>query len=362
MVRRSLTALATLLGAVLLVVTSALPAWAAQSITLTWVRHAQSTANAAGIIDTTVPGPGLTALGEMQAQAIAEALNATAYDGIFVSNMVRTQLTAAPLAADLSITPVVLPGLREINAGIFEGRGGPIAAIGYALPPAAWILGNRIIPVLGGENGNAFEARVNNAVAQICATGDTNPIAFSHGGTIMAWTLMNVDNPNLFLALTHPLGNTAVVVVTGNPEDGWTLQSWDGVGVDPEPGLLTKVFVGVRSLVVAPQTAVYNVLHRNRPPDGVVPPAGVAAPVALPDTVPPLSNRAVAPTEKPAVSVQKRAGGAVLKRPSVRVLPKPAASQPDAGTGRQALNAEQRGDGTRRPARAVTGVVQNARS
>ena len=51
-----------------------LPAWAAHAVTMTWVRHAQSTANAAGIVDTSVPGPGLTALGDTQAQVIAETL------------------------------------------------------------------------------------------------------------------------------------------------------------------------------------------------------------------------------------------------------------------------------------------------
>lgn len=90
MPRRSVTALGTLLGAAALVVASALPAWAAQSITPTWVRHPHSTANAAGVIDTTVAGPGLTALGQAQAQAIAETLKTNAYDGMFVSDMVET--------------------------------------------------------------------------------------------------------------------------------------------------------------------------------------------------------------------------------------------------------------------------------
>lgn len=46
MPRRSVTSLGTLRGAVLLIMTSALPAWAAGSITLTWARHARSPANA----------------------------------------------------------------------------------------------------------------------------------------------------------------------------------------------------------------------------------------------------------------------------------------------------------------------------
>ena len=278
---RLLKAGGTLIAAVVMLLGSALPAWAAQAITLTWVRHAQSTANAAGIIDTTVPGPGLTALGQTQANAIAQTLRGNGYDGIYVSDMVRTQFTAAPLAADLGITPVVLPGLQEVNAGVFEGHSGVIAGLGYALPPVAWVLGARFVPVLGGENGNQFEARVNSAVSTIYATGETNPIIVSHGATIMAWTLMNVDNPDLLLAVTHPLGNTAVVVVNGDPQDGWTLQSWDGVAVDPNPSLLTRLFVAVRSVVVAPQTALYGALHPAPPaaaPSAPAAPSAQAAP------------------------------------------------------------------------------------
>ena len=68
--------------------------------------------------------------------------------------------------------------------------------------------------------------------------------------------------------------STAVVVVTGAPDNGWTLQSWDGVPVDPNPGPLTRLFVAVRDAVVAPQTALYDIRH---PPAGNVQPAGGAA-------------------------------------------------------------------------------------
>lgn len=254
-------ALVPMVVTVALFLVSVLGAGSAHAMTLTWVRHAQSTANATGIIDTSVPGPGLTALGDTQATLISETLVANGHDGIYVSDMVRTQLTAAPLATSVGMVPVVLGGVREINAGIFDGRGGPLAGIGYALPPAAWVLGARFVPVLGGENGNGFAARVNDAVATIYAGGDVKPVVFAHGATIMAWTLMTVDNPNLLLALTHPLQNTATVVVTGNPDVGWTLQSWDGVRVDPNPGPLTKLFVAVRKAVVAPQTALYGISH-----------------------------------------------------------------------------------------------------
>jgi len=253
--------LAAALAAVALFLGSALPAWAAEAMTLTLVRHGESEANAAGVIDTSVPGPHLTELGRQQAEAVADALAANNYDGVYASSMIRTQETAAPLAEILGLPIVVLPGLREINAGVFEGASANdgLGRLGYALPPVAWTLGARFVPVLGGEDGNAFDARVDDAIKTIYDSGDRNAVAFSHGATTMFWVMMNADNPDLGLLLSHQLGNTAVVVVEGNPEDGWKLVSWDGVEVAAEPSLATKLFVDVRNVVTAPQTAVYRI-------------------------------------------------------------------------------------------------------
>ncbi|WP_445168872.1 histidine phosphatase family protein [Mycolicibacterium sp. Dal123E01] len=264
-------AVATVVSVVALLLMSALPAWAADSITLTWVRHGQSYGNIPGAkLDTSVPGPELTELGKQQAVAIAQQLKDGNYDSIYVSDMIRTQQTAAPLEALKPLLPVhVEGGFRETAGGIFEGSSvdSGLGRIGYFLLPAAWTLGLRSLPIPGGESGNGFEARVDGAIDDVIAGGDTTPVIFSHAGTIMAWTMMNVDNPNLGLALSHPLGNTAVVVVTGNPEDGWTLVSWDGIAVDPNPSLVTKLFVNARNLIVAPQTAVYNVAQAAKAGD-----------------------------------------------------------------------------------------------
>ncbi|MGQ9350848.1 histidine phosphatase family protein [Mycolicibacterium gilvum] len=247
------------LSAVLLVLVSAIPSWA---MTLTFVRHAESLANEAGIIDTRVPGPGLSEAGELQARAIAPVLAGMGFDGIYVSSMLRTQLTAQPM---LDLLPgssyQVLPGLREISAGIFEGasENEGLGRLGYALAPVTWLLGARFVPVPGGEDGNAFDARVDGAIAEIADNGDENAVAFAHGATIMFWVMMNVDNPDLLLMLRHQLDNVESVVVEGSPEEGWTLVSWAGQPVSADPSLATKLLVNVRDLVVAPQTALYNV-------------------------------------------------------------------------------------------------------
>jgi len=198
------------------------------SIVLTFIRHAESTANTADIIDTSVPGPDITALGAGQAAAVASQLSVNRYDGIFASTMVRTQETAAPLAQTLGEPVTVLAGLREIEAGQNEGL--PVASAPKYPAPGVWLRGDRTARIPGSINGEEFEARFNEAVKAIYDTGETNPVAFSHGFAMMFWVLMTVKNPDTSLA-DSPLSNTAHVVVTGNPTDGWTLVNWDGMPV-----------------------------------------------------------------------------------------------------------------------------------
>jgi len=256
--RRSLKLLLAALAAAVLFVVSALPAAA---MTVTFVRHGESEANATHTIDNSIPGAHLTPLGQTQAAAVAAVLTAggVAHDAVYASNMVRTTETAAPFATATGLTPTVLPGFREINAGWFEGSSDAgIGGIGYVLAPALWTLGARSVPVPGGGDGNAFDARMDAALQLVEESGAQNPVVFSHAATIMFWTMMNVDNPDLGLMLRHRLDNTGIVVVEGSAEQGWTLKTWAGLPVGPA-SLGTKLFVNARDLAVTPQTAAFNV-------------------------------------------------------------------------------------------------------
>jgi broad specificity phosphatase PhoE len=278
--RRAAGAAATTLTACSLFAAATLPAAA---MTVTFIRHGESYGNATNKIDTSIPGPNLTPQGESEANTVADYLQSAAYtakygpvDAIYASTMIRTQQTAQPLANDLNMPVTIIGypkndnageriGVQEINAGIFEGlpEKDGIGRIGYILAPLAWTLGLQFVSVPGGENGLEFNERMTNALTQIeqdtpaGADDQQNAAVFSHGATIMMWTMMNVDNPNLLLILQHPLSNTDVVVVESNGEGGWTLKSWAGADV-AAADYPTQMFVNVRDLIVAPQKAIYN--------------------------------------------------------------------------------------------------------
>ncbi|OBH11168.1 phosphoglycerate mutase [Mycobacterium sp. E1747] len=200
-------------------------------ITLTFVRHAQSASNASGIVDTSTPGPELTPRGWCQATLAAGPLSNHHYDGVYASTMVRTQETAAATAQALGEPVNVLAGLREVEAGDYEGQ--PEAnAMGYFTAPKQWFKGDRNARIPGSLDGNEFEARFNDAVQHIYDSGELNPVAFSHGGAIMIWVLMNVHNPDPSLLTSKQLTNLGRVVITGNPTDGWTMTEWSA---DPPP-------------------------------------------------------------------------------------------------------------------------------
>jgi broad specificity phosphatase PhoE len=247
-----------------LLIGAAIPAAAAELMRVTFIRHGESYGNSSGLIDTSTPGPVLTPLGQQQARDIAAKLGDNNYDAIYASSMVRTQLTAAPMSQYLGMPITVLPGLQEIEAGVFEGTPEAGAQGGYGLYPIGWTFPG-VIPQIPVEmfnkdtfmpgtnlNGHVFDARVDGALQSMYDNGDRNAVVFSHGGTIMFWTMMNVQNltvmEKLQLLQTAQMDNTDYVVIEGNNEDGWTLVNWNGQQFSPEPTLGAEVKLQMRTL------------------------------------------------------------------------------------------------------------------
>ena len=248
-----------------------------QNIQIDLVRHGQSEANVLHLLDTDPPGYPLTALGHQEAQTIANTLvQQGPFAAIFDSMAIRTQMTAAPLAALTGMVPTHLAGLNEISAGVFNASSmaeiNPIWFKLFVDSPSIWAQGLPAFPMLlpgsHDPNGVAFFNRFDGAINTMYTAALANPVlaanglptvvAFSHGMTMGTGTMMLVNNPDLALFPHHPMYNTGEIVLEGNPTSGWTMISYFGTPVPPA-NLPTQLFVDARNLITAPQFAVFDV-------------------------------------------------------------------------------------------------------
>ncbi|MDC2957725.1 histidine phosphatase family protein [Streptomyces gilvifuscus] len=198
------------------------------------IRHGQTPSNVEALLDTAVPGAALTALGEQQAAALPEALADEDIEALYVSTLVRTQLTAAPLAAARGLEPLVRDGIREVSAGDLEMLPGDSEhGLLYMKTVFAWAAGETELRMPGGESGTEALARYDAVVAEAAASGAGTVAMVSHGAAIRMWTAARADNVDVPFAAAHPLRNTGVVILDGSPRDGWKALSWAGALVAP---------------------------------------------------------------------------------------------------------------------------------
>lgn len=196
------------------------------------IRHAQTPANSSGVIAATRPGPGLTELGLEQAAALPDVLIDDGIEAVYVSPLVRTTLTATPLAEALGLPIQVREGLEEIEAGDLEGRGDHEAIRTYFETVIAWVEGDLTRSMPGGPDGVAFFERFDRAIAEIAAENrsDATVAVISHGAAIRAWVVARAANPATVDEMSI-LDNTSIVVLIGSHDEGWRIDTWAGMPV-----------------------------------------------------------------------------------------------------------------------------------
>jgi broad specificity phosphatase PhoE len=191
-------------------------------VRLILIRHGETPSNVAGALDTAAPGAPLTPLGHRQAAAIPAVLTIERIAAVHASPLVRTQLTAAPLAKARGLDVVVSDGLEEIDAGHLEMRTDEDSIAAYSDTVAAWIGGDLAAAMPGGSDGHAFLGRYDAAVSAIAADqgDDATVVAFSHGAAIRTFAARHGGPPEARLL------NTGAVVLEGSPYAGWAVTRW----------------------------------------------------------------------------------------------------------------------------------------
>lgn len=207
------------------------------------VRHGQTVANVAKILDTLPPGAELTELGHRQAERYAQTWSGRSRVAALVSSVaVRAAQTAGYIERATGVPLVATEGIHETYAGDWEGRSDPQAHKDFKDVFQRWHLGDLDATVPGGDSGNSVLARYVPVLDSLReqyladdAAGDV--VVVSHGAAIrlVASVLAGVDG--IFAADNH-LDNTHSIELEPLPDGKWTCSRW---------GMFTPPFAGAGS-------------------------------------------------------------------------------------------------------------------
>ncbi len=190
------------------------------------VRHGETASNIERKLDTAMPGPPLTELGQKQARELSDVLVGEDITAVYASIGLRAQQTAAPTAERLGLPVQILEGVHEIQVGSLEGRNDPDAYRIYLETVIKWAEGDLALPFPdGGESGQQVLDRFLGAIDSIRQDGTV--MVVTHGGAGRMGALALASNVPVELA-ENLLPNTGVVVLE-TEGDGWKCRSWAGV-------------------------------------------------------------------------------------------------------------------------------------
>ena len=182
--------------------------------TLILVRHGQSVGNVMDVFCGQKEYP-LTQRGMLQAQKTADYLKAHyKIDKIYSSDQVRAMQTAEPTAKAFDIEVCSVKALRELKAGIFEGKGHDLVREWYPDLLIAWSMGGKIAPE-GGETHAQLSARINAFFDELMQRESGKCIAvFAHwGGIYHILKRICNENPDLGMDLKNVLLYNASICV-----------------------------------------------------------------------------------------------------------------------------------------------------
>jgi len=138
----------------------------------------------------------LSPLGHDHGAALARWMEGSKLDAVYVSPMLRVQQTIAPLLARRSLTPVIMPDLREVDFGEWTGLRWEEVKEKFGTSAFDWleVLDQAGIPQ--GESATALLARVRPCLAQILQDNPHRSVAIAcHGGIIRVILALLLDLP-----------------------------------------------------------------------------------------------------------------------------------------------------------------------
>ena len=183
-----------------------------------FVRHGESEANVAQVISNRDLPHKLTENGVMQATILAETLAHTHnVEVIETSPILRAQETAVIFQARLGVTPTIQSALREVDAGMMEGRGDAEAWESCDKLVRSWDdeqdYDNYIPP--DGESFNDVKARFIPYIKQLIAEHkdhSADVLLVSHGALLQLMLPLILTNIDREFTQKHQINNCQLIV------------------------------------------------------------------------------------------------------------------------------------------------------
>lgn len=192
------------------------------------VRHGQTAGNANGLFIGATDIP-LDELGERQAQELGARFRGIELDDVLTSPLQRARRTAEAIGVVSGHTPIVVPGLSEMDFG--EAEGLTFQQVIEQFPELRDDLAsiaNLDLAFPGGESRRTFAERVIAAFLGIIERYEGKTVAaVAHGGVIGSFYAQLHRNPDPDLAL-YAVANCSVSHVIVTP-DHTRIELWNDV-------------------------------------------------------------------------------------------------------------------------------------
>lgn len=138
----------------------------------------------------------LSPLGHQQVKAAADYFQRHPPHVMYASPMKRVQQTLAPLARWTGLKPIILPGLREVDFGVWTGLSWDQVYERFQISAFDWLNQLELGSIAEAESTGEFRHRVDEALRQILRHSPNQEIAvIAHGGTIRMLLALILDLP-----------------------------------------------------------------------------------------------------------------------------------------------------------------------
>lgn len=172
--------------------------------TIYLVRHAETTWNLEGKVQGSRDTP-LSLDGLAQTAKTVASLSALRFDTIFTSPLTRARAIAEPVGVNLGISPIVMPELREIEFGGWEGHTWDEIGAMYPATLAAWELKSLEARPDGGESLADVGRRAEKVRSMVESSSGDLVLVVAHGGFNRVLMSVLLDLPlSSYSSFTQP--------------------------------------------------------------------------------------------------------------------------------------------------------------